>query len=439
MLDDLATVSGVPGMGAAVWSDGQVIWTGSTGYRDLERKLPVDDNTIFRLASVSKLLTATAAAKLHEEGKLDVDAPVTAVLPWLRAGWAPLNARQLAAHISGLPHYQDEDEGRGGKQYPNQRSAVANFEKRPLLAAPGAAYSYSSWGYTLLGAMIEQSSGTALADYVARQVTPGLAVMRDPTGTGNPDVTTPYEFIAREPVKAQAHNYSYTVGGGGMAATPAALAIFGGRLLDGKIVRPGTLDWMFEPAKLADGSSAGDEGYSVGFGWRTNLDEDGARIAHHNGIANGARSSLVLWRDGKMAVSLLTNAVWVSSIDRTARMVAAPLRPLPNGLTAAACPTKAARYAGSFNGKPIAGSVRFELARGLCTGSFEAGGELRNWLSGGMQREAGELRLVGLDSVGGLARAGLVTPYGIYDWRAQTDGSFKVTFGPTRELVVRLD
>jgi serine beta-lactamase-like protein LACTB len=57
-------------------------------------------------------------------------------------------------------------------------------------------------------------------------------------------------------------------------------------------------------------------------------------------------------------------------------------------------------------------------------GSLESGGELQTWLSGGAQKAAGTLKLVGIDGTGGLARAGLVTPYGIYDWRAEPDGTF---------------
>lgn len=71
ILAALVETNGVPGMGAAVWRNGRIVWTGSAGYRDVELKQRVDENTIFRLASVSKLFAATAAAKLRERGSLD--------------------------------------------------------------------------------------------------------------------------------------------------------------------------------------------------------------------------------------------------------------------------------------------------------------------------------------------------------------------------------
>lgn len=439
LIDELRAVSGVPGIGAAIWKDGKVGWTGSSGHRDLDRNLPVDQNTVFRLASVSKLLAATAAAKLHEQGKLDVDAPVSTILPWLKNDWAPLTARQLAAHTSGIGHYNEQDRASlGPLHYPTSRAAVGIFAQRPLLTPPGQAYRYSSWGFTLLGALIEQRSGMLFPDYVTRALTPGLAIMRDATDGPNPNASIAYEFAERRPVRAKPIDFSYTWAGGGMAATPWALASFGGRMLENRIVTAATFDWLLKPARLNDGRQVEEDGYRIGFGWRLSPDEDGVATAHHSGVSPGVRSALVLWRSEQMAVALLSNALWTASIDRTARMIAAPHRSLPKGLTETACPVGAVSFSGSFNGKPVAGAARFQLNGGICSGSIESTGELQQWLSSGPQKAAHALKLVGLDGAAGLARAGLVTPYGIYDWRARPDGSFSVPFGGSRELIVRL-
>jgi serine beta-lactamase-like protein LACTB, mitochondrial len=439
LLDELAAVNGVPGHGAAIWRGGRVIWTGSTGYRDVERKLPVQRDTIFRLASVSKLLTVTAAAKLAEQGRLDLDAPVSSVLPWLKNDWAPITARQLAAHTSGLPHYQAQDEGRGTIRYPDARAAVSIFADRPLLQPPGQAYSYSSWGYTLLSALVEQASGIPFNDYIRREVAPGLVIGPDATDSSDGRATIAYQFGAGGSVtRAAPHDFSYTWGGGGLGATPSALATFGGRMLRNEIVGRPSFDAMLRPYRLADGREVTNDGYLVGFGWRTSADEDGAAIAHHNGIALGARSALVLWRGEDMVVSLLSNALWTSSIDRTARMIAAPFRPLPKGLRGAACPVDARRYEGTFGDKTVGGTVDFKIDRGMCVGTLSAAGPLKEWLSPAEGGRTDQLRLVGIDRARGLARAGLVTPFGIYDWRVQADGSFEAAMSETRRLRVRL-
>jgi CubicO group peptidase (beta-lactamase class C family) len=131
-------------MGGAVWRDGKIVWTSAAGYRDLENRIPADENTIFRLASVSKIVAATAAARLAEQGRLNIDAPVQTMVPGLSQQWPAITTRQLAAHTSGIPHYQSEDENRGHTRYPTVADAVKIFNGRQLLFAPGTKYSYSS-------------------------------------------------------------------------------------------------------------------------------------------------------------------------------------------------------------------------------------------------------------------------------------------------------
>ena len=438
ILDALVEANGVPGMGAAIWSGDRLVWTGSAGQRDVYRKLPVDDQTIFRLASVSKLLAATAAAKLREQGRLDVDAPISTMVPYLGNAWPAMSARQLAAHVSGIPHYQPIDETRGGHHFASVRESVGVFSGRPLLFAPGTRYSYSSYGFTLLTAAIEARSGKSYLDYVANEIVPGIAIGPDATATGNPNASKAYAAANASVTEVAPHDYSYSWGGAGMGATPAALATFGGRLMTGKIVSPATLDWMLQPTKLADGSNVRDENYDVGFGWRSQRDVDGERIAHHAGVTSGARSALVLYPDRGLAISLLSNALWVSSIEQSAMTIAAPFRPLDAKATPRTCPVNIERFEGSFGDKPIAGTARFAIAGGICTGEISASNALGTWLNGFPQKDAVTLRLISMDRAGGFSRAALVTPIGAYDLRASgTSDEYQALLAGSRTLRLR--
>ena len=438
LLDAVREVSGVPGFSAAVWHDGAVVWTGTAGLRDIEHGLPVTRDTRFRLASVSKLVTATAVAKLAEDGLIDLDAPVAAILPWLKNDWPLITARQLAAHTSGLPHYQAVDDDRGTVSYPNGKSAVALFADRPLLSAPGAQYSYSSWGYTLLGALVEEVTRQSFEDYIAAEIVPDLGLGVDATDSGAPDVTHAYQFVGGVPEQAPSHDYSYTVGGGGLMASAEGVVRFGGAMLQDRIVSKATFDDMIRPYVLASGAPAGEQSYEVGVGWRSASDSDGHPMAFHNGIANGARASLVLWREEGTAAAILSNAVWISSIDSTAQMLAAPFRDAPSGLIAAECPTHAVRFEGVLSGEPVSGSARFWLGDGICQGELELSGSLRAFFDRGPQPTSASIRLVGLDTGGGLSRAGLVTPFGIYDLRADESGQYRSHWSATRTLEFRL-
>lgn len=97
-----------------------------------------------------------------------------------------------------------------------------------------------------------------------------------------------------------------------------------------------------------------------------------------------------------------------------------------------ACPISARRYSGTFNGEAVSGTARFFNEAGLCAGRIEAIGALKIMFDGGMQSAAEELRVVGIDPASGLSRAGLVTPFGIYDLRAQASGGFRASLGGTR-------
>ncbi len=335
LLQALADNNGVAGMGAAVWHDGQLVWQGSAGWRDLERSLPVDTRTVFRLASVSKVITATAAARLWQTQRLDVDTPVATLLPWLDSPWPALTPRQLAAHTSGLPHYQAMDNRLGTQD-----------------------------------------------------------------------------------------DFSYTWGGGGLAATPEALARWGGRLLQGQVVSASTVDWMFKPAELASGAPVKDRNAHVGFGWRTETTEDGDRIAHHAGATTGARSALVLWRDRALAAAQLSNTVWASSVERSTQMLAAPFLPPSQGLLSAACPLKATRFEGTVGTQAISGTATFTLREGRCTGQLRLDQAVALFDHGLPVKEPRQMQIVGMSDDGGLARAGLVLAVGIFDLRALAGGDF---------------
>jgi len=440
LLDTLRETNGVPGMGAAVWQDGEIVWEGSSGLRDVERGAPVTRDTLFRLASVSKIFTVGAVAQLAEQGRMDLDAPMQRQLPWLGAHWAPITPRQLAAHVSGLPHYQAIDADRGSRHYATGRDAVAIFAERDLLRPPGTAYSYSSWGYTLFGALVEEKTGRPFTDYVGQEVAPGLAIRADATDSGDADASRAYAFDQqRRVVDVPRHDFSYTWGGGGLSGTASAVASFGGRMIDGRVVRPETFDAMLVPVKLANGKTAGEDDYAVGFGWRIGVDADGAPIVHHNGVTLGARSTLGLWRGERTAVSVLSNASWVSRMEPTAQMIAAPFRAVPAGLVDAACPIDARHYSGTFGDVAVEGTVRFRIEAGLCVGTAEQHPAMLAYFGTAMQRADAPLTIVGIDPDAGLARAGIVNPFGIADLRAQADGSFAAPITTTRRLVLRFD
>ena len=437
MLDALVATNGVPGMGAAVWRDNGLAWTGCSGLRNVAAGLPVQRDTVFRFASVSKLLAATAAAKLAEQGRLDLDAPVSGTLPWLGDRWDPITLRQLAAHTSGLPHYQAIDEGLGGHHYRTGREAVQLFINRPLLTAPGTAYAYSSWGYTLMGAVIEQVTGQGFLDHVAQEIAPGLAIGADTGGSG-PNVSSLYELRDGAARQVQGGDFSYTWPGGGLAGTPESLVRFAGGLMAGQVVSRNSWRAMRVPMSLANGDLAGERDYAVGLGWRVATDEQGRALAHHAGTTQGARSALVLWPDDGVAASVLSNAQWVSAIDQTARVLASPHLPRAAGRLSAGCPVDAVTFRAQLGDSRFQGSLSFRLEGGRCEGEISATPELEQHFAQSLAWPGRVLRIIAIDTDGQLAQAALATPFGLYELRATAPGRWAATLGPGTTLELQL-
>jgi CubicO group peptidase (beta-lactamase class C family) len=320
----------------------------------------------------------------------------------------------------------------GKVRYRTARDAVDHFSGRALLSPPGTAYAYSSWGYTLIGAVIEARSGEHFLDYVRHHVTNGLDILADGDAPES-QASQLYEIEHGAPRRVPRTDMSYTWPGGGLAATPEALVMFGGRILQNLIVSADRWQAMQQPTLLADGTPAGERNYQVGFGWRVGRDADGARVAHHAGVTTGARSVLLLWPEQDTAVGVLSNAAWVSAIEPTAQMLAAPFRAPPAGLVAAACPTEA-RLAGALKGERFEIAATFRLESGRCVGDFIAPPALRTFFAGAYAWPENRLRIVALTDDGTLSRAALVTPYGLYDLRATAAGRWVATLSADATL-----
>ena len=429
--------NGVPGMAAAVAHDGRLIWTGVAGYRDLDRNLPIEPDTSFRLASVSKLVTATAAVKLYERKRLDLDAPIQRYLAGRQLAWPPMTARQLAAHTSGIPHYQDVDAARGAVHFESIDQAVGIFADRTLLSAPGTKYRYSSYGYTLLSAAIEGGARAPFLSYVAREIVNDLPLRPDLIPDPQHD-TVAYEFVNGRIGRAGPHDYSYSWGGAGFRGTAPGVALFGAR-----VMRPGFLSqearaMMWTPSQMNDGSPVVEGEDRIAFGWRIGRDGDGQRIAHHAGVAIGARSALMVYPDSGDSIGVLSNAVWVSDIKETATMLAAPFRTRPGG-PRTPCPSWATKYSGAFGDTSVAGSVRFAVSDGICRGTLEIRNAAGRWFDALPQGSIDHLAVISVVPGDRLDRGALVTPSGTYDFRRQPDGSFVAALSPKRSLVVRFE
>src|SRR5262245_50323701 len=149
------TTSVAPGVAVAVVLNGERAWSAGFGMADLENNVAVTPQTLFRLASVSKPITATGAMHLWEQGKLDLDAPIQKYCSAFPQKEWPITTRQLLGHLGGIRHYNPDGKGDvpedSARHFSTMQESLPLFAGDPLVAKPGTEFHYSTYGYTLIG------------------------------------------------------------------------------------------------------------------------------------------------------------------------------------------------------------------------------------------------------------------------------------------------
>jgi serine beta-lactamase-like protein LACTB len=305
----LVRESGAPAVQAAVAVDGVIVWSEAFGFADVELRALATTQTKFRIASISKAITGTLAAKLAAEGRLDLDAPVQTYVKAFPEKQAPITCRQLAGHTSGVRHYRG-GESSTARAYPSCGAALVIFAGDDLEHDPGEKMTYSTYGYTLLGAAIEGATGEAFGPLLRREILAPLGMQStvvEETYALIPGRAAPYEFVAPGRLRrATFTDHSYKIPGGGMLSTAEDLVRLGSALL-----APGALD--DRSLELALTSHTLNDGRATGYamGWRLARSGPGGGVASfgHGGSQAGSRTYLHVDADSGVAVALLCNAM----------------------------------------------------------------------------------------------------------------------------------
>jgi CubicO group peptidase (beta-lactamase class C family) len=293
----------MPGLSVAVMH-GDFRWSRGFGFADLENQVPARAESSYRMGSVSKPFTAVAVLKLVEEGKIDLDAEVQTYVPYFPKKSKPITVRQLLAHQGGISHYRDyEKEGRI-REPKNTREALAIFQDFDLVNEPGTAFAYSSYGYNLLGAVIEGASGKPYGDYLTENVwTPlGMAATRmdDPRALV-PHRVTGYVLENGQLRRSEYIDISSRFGGGGTRSTVDDMIRFIDGLAAGKVLKSDTRNaaWTMQPTR--DGRFTR---YGLGFGI---MMRNGRWIVAHTGAQQETRTNLVYVPAERFAFALASN------------------------------------------------------------------------------------------------------------------------------------
>jgi len=326
---ELATKAKYPGLVAGLVVDGEMVWWKGYGVRDVDSKQPVDADTVFRLASLTKSFTGMALLQLRDEGKLSLDDPAQKYLPEL-AGLVyptrdapPITLRMLLTHLGGLPH--DPPVPEFADRTPSDEEILKSLQGLRLDATPNVEPAYSNLGFQLAGMVVARVSGMPYRDYLVSHVLRPLGM----TSTGfDPDesrVASGYLWD-RENLT---HPKRIPLGAnpaGGLFSTVRDLARYAAFQVsawpprddpdDGPLRRSSLREaqqmsswWGLQVGQRALGQPPRATANGYGFGWVRDETCDFDTVVWHNGaLSDGYHSALYMLPDRGVAIVALGNS-----------------------------------------------------------------------------------------------------------------------------------
>jgi serine beta-lactamase-like protein LACTB len=293
------------GMQIAVSRKGQTIWSSNLGYADFKNQITVTDSTLFRINSISKSITSLALIKLVAEQKLDLDAPIQKYVPHFPLKQHAITTRQLAGHLAGFRDYKKNDlsDYIRTEHFTTVTQAISLFQNDTLLFKPGSQFSYSTFGWNLIGAVIEGASGENYVNYMSNHIWQPLKLFN----------TLEDNYYKRHPNRSQFYDatgtendlgdLSYKYPGGGLLSTASDLIKMGNELLYGNYINPMLKPILFESQYTLDRKKT-----NYGLGWYIGLDKNGHRIWHHAGDSFSGSSNLIIYPDDDLVIAFLANS-----------------------------------------------------------------------------------------------------------------------------------
>ena len=306
----------IPGVAIGVFTDDREIYA-CHGVTSRENPLPVDQNTLFIVGSVTKTFTATTLMRLVAEGKVKLDAPVRQYVPELKLAdeqsAKKITVLHLLNHTSGLDWRVDVDSGEGDDALARE---VAKLAELKLIAPPGTRASYSQAGFDLIGRIIEKVTGKTYEQAVASLLFEPLELShslfsRDDVMTRRFAVGHNRDENGKLSIARPWKHWRSNNPGGGLASSAAdqirwaRFHLGDGHSKNGTRVLPAeVLHHMQEQTVTLRGSSLGD---AFGICWFLR-EVDGVRTIGHGGSANGQFAELLIVPERNFAVVSLSNS-----------------------------------------------------------------------------------------------------------------------------------
>jgi len=305
MLQSLVKEKKIPGLAITVLKEGETLYQKGFGYADFDKKIKIDPNrTIFRIASISKNIAATALAFMVKEGAIDLSSSLYNYVPYFPKKKYDFSIRQLASHTAGIRGYRGKEYGLN-KSY-SIKDSLEIFKNDDLLFKPGTNYHYNSYDWVLISLAMQEASGIPFEEYVKQNVLLPFG-MHDTIPERHPEhsrIDFNTKFYTKSALgfrKAIPVNNFYKLAGGGYLSTSSDIAKFGKAIL-GKGIIGDELFSQFLTSESIDGNPT-----YYGLGWQVSEDKKGRGFYGHVGNGVGGYSNLFIYPGKEMVFSILVN------------------------------------------------------------------------------------------------------------------------------------
>jgi len=291
-----------PSISASVAVRGEVVFSATVGLANAGKAVPATSETIYRIASTSKALTAVAILQLVDQGLLTLDDDVRKYVPEFPEKKWPITVGNVLSHTSGIRHYREGETSRKSTHYDSVADAIGEFKDDSLLFEPGTQYGYTTFGYTLLQGVIERASGMTYREYMRERVwRPAGMTHTDLEVKGDlyPLRAAGYRMDADRIGEVGFDDVSFKYAGGGMISSTDDLVKFCMSLCGSTLLPDSLRNLMFTELVVEPG---------VSLAWGSRMDErTGSRRVWHPGRSNGFESYLLFYPEEQVAVAVLTN------------------------------------------------------------------------------------------------------------------------------------
>lgn len=306
-----------PGIAIAVVKDGMPVHIKGYGIANLEWNCPIQPDTVFRLASITKQFTATAIMLLESQGKLHLNDSITVYLPDYPTQGRSITISHLLNHTSGIKSYTSLDTFLDHivTKPLSPDNLLAYFKDHPLEFEPGTRFQYNNSGYHLLGLIIEKIAGISYGQFIQQHIFQPLNMHHSYYMYNEmiiPRRASGYEKSLGGYRKADYINMMIPYAAGSLGSTVEDLIRWDAALRAGTLLDERTQERMYTPVQLADGRTE-----EYGFGFRITTYE-GHRLVGHGGGIHGFHTFLARFIDDQAMIAVLANtpAIAVEKITR---------------------------------------------------------------------------------------------------------------------------